>query len=1031
MKIKSMIGLFVVLLIFFGATPMFALWGDDDNDTNTTNTIVDINDTKKDDYLRQVALQNGECVKLTTQVSPCDLRCQPTEEELKLARIAWKYVENNFNEKTGLTAAAHKYPSGALWDWANGAMAIYAARKFDIIDQDKFESMMGKFITGLEKMELFNNELPNKTYNTNSAKMVDYANRDKKDGTGWSAADMARLLSSLNIIEQCEENIAPQIEKLLLRYRYCRILSVDGNMYGGNYIDDRVQITQEALTGYEEYLARGYQKWGHNATEAASYKHFKEVDVYGYKVPVDTRPFFINLVESEPFLYLGFEYGLGDTQTGRYIYNVFKAQEERYKRTGQFTAMTEDNVDVAPYFLFNNIYTDGELWKTVDQHGVDYDQYKTVSTKAAIGISYIMNDDYSKKLFNYIKTNYDPDKGFYAGIYEKRAGRNKALSLNTNAVVLEAMLSSKMGPLQELHKLKNRGVYDHYRNTVNNFRCLPSDNKEKTMKVIEPYHPSSTKEHNQSLQDAKIAWSYFKHNYNPETGFVNGVHMVKIVKPEHIGKTIMATLSAYKLKIITPDIFAKRISRLLETLSKIKLYHNELPNQYYGAKTAKMAKQTGKAANGTGGWDLYSIAHLMTALYHLEQEYPVYQKQIFKIVARWDFRRAIKKSSMENRWYKSKKNTGAKEIIDYAKEFYIFNALSFFNIKSYSHLYDERNLEYKAVNDFEVPMSYKQGISNGESYLWVMLEQPYYSKYKHYSSNIYLALKSRYTEAAKFATSTEEPLDKNPYWIQNTIYDNGKLWDNLSMDGKSHDDKGILSTKASFVYDALYGYTDSYARRLYKETKPLGKKGAGWYGGLYLKSKYPNKSLSIMTNAAVLEALYYKQVGNFYYARNKALYEKIRLHSVHQTDRYYVESEKIPMRHTAEMIIKKFYNSDVLARVVMKDMDFVVQLGNFDSKAKASAYMKELKVKLPAPHVMQGDINSDEFMVSTRYVNYDYHRPYENRMIVQKSNPAYAIFYKKYQKTQKLKREKKNYSKHSSPKSEQKRIEHKRITTSH
>ena len=40
----------------------------------------------------------------------------PTKEELEMARVAWKYIENNFNEKTGLTAAAHKYPSAATWD---------------------------------------------------------------------------------------------------------------------------------------------------------------------------------------------------------------------------------------------------------------------------------------------------------------------------------------------------------------------------------------------------------------------------------------------------------------------------------------------------------------------------------------------------------------------------------------------------------------------------------------------------------------------------------------------------------------------------------------------------------------------------------------------------------------------------------------------------------------------------------------------------------------------------------------------------
>jgi len=991
-----------------------------DNSTDRVLNAIDASIAiENPDFLHQANLQAGECHKPEYTVSPCQLRCKPTEEEMKYARVAWKYVENNFNEKTGLTAAAHHYPSGALWDWANGVFAIYAALKFDIIDQDRFEDMMSKFITGMDKMELFNNELPNKTYNTNIARMVDYANRVKKDGIGWSAADMARLLSSLNMIEQCEENIAPQIEKLLLRYRYCRILSIDGNMYGGNYINDRIQVTQEALTGYEEYLARGYQRWGHNADEAASYKHSKLVNIYGYDVPTDTRPFFINLVESEPFLYLGFEYGLKDPQTGRFVYNVFKVQEERYKRTGQMTAMTEDNIDVSPYFLFNNIYTDGELWKTVNQHGEDYDEYKTVSTKAAIGMSYIMNTNYTHKLFNYIKNNYHPDKGYYAGIYEKRPGQNKALTLNTNAIVLEAMLSSKMGPLQKLHKIESRGVYDDYRNRVNNFRCLPTDNTKKTLFVLEPYDPEMVEsngskscggcsEKNQGLDEAKIAWNYFENNYNPETGLVNGVNKYKIVTPDHIGRTLMATISAESLDIIYKDVFNKRISKLLETLKTLKLYNNELPNTYYDAKTGKAVTKYGKEPKRAGGWDLYGIAHLMTGLHYLEKNYPEYREDVFRVIARWKFKRAVKKSSMENRWFDGKSKGGAVEIEDYAKEFYIFNALRFFNIESYSHLYDERNLDYKAAYDYEVPMAFKHRISNGESYLWTMMEQPYYLKYKHYSSNIYMALKSRYESSNKFATSTEEPLDRKPYWIQNTIYNEGKLWENLNKKGKAEHKKGLLSTKAAFIYDALYGYKDDYAKVLMDEVKGLAKEGFGWYGGIYLKSKYPNKSLNIMTNSAVLEAIHYKKFGNFYYEKEKKLYNKIKLHRINLKDKYFLESNRMPMRHTAEKLIEKFEDEDIVARVLLKDMDFIVRLGAFDTVKEALDYMDKLKVNIPRAHVVKGDINSDNFMLSTHYVNYDYHRPYENKLIAEESNEAYISFLKKYKKEKKVKKAKKN-----------------------
>ena len=122
--------------------------------------------------------------------------------------------------------------------------------------------------------------------------------------------------------------------------------------------------------------------------------------------------------------------------------------------------------------------------------GEDYDEYKTVSTKAAIGMHFLFDTPYSKKVYDYIKNNYHPEKGYYAGIYEKLPGANRALTLNTNAIILEAMLARSMGrPLQKLREVDNRGIYDYYRNNVNNFRCLPNDSDHE-MLVLEPYHPN-------------------------------------------------------------------------------------------------------------------------------------------------------------------------------------------------------------------------------------------------------------------------------------------------------------------------------------------------------------------------------------------------------------------------------------------------------------------------------------------------------------------------------------------------------------
>ena len=982
---------------------------------NRTFSILNKGSVIESSSSEESLLNAGECIQPSTALSPCELRCAPSKEEMKMARIAWKYIENNFNEKTGLTAAAHKYPSAATWDWANAVYAIFAARKFNIITQDRYEVMMKKFLTTMQKMKLFNNELPNKTYNTNTAQMVNYTNKVVKDGIGWSAADLARLLSSLNMIEQCEESLAPEIEKLTLRYRYCRALSVEGDLYGGSFNDGKLQISHEALTGYEEYLGRGYELWGHNAGEARSYKFVHEVDIYGVKIPTDTRPFFSNFVESEPFWYLGFEYGVDDPESSRYIKNMYKVQEERYKRTGQITAVTEDNIDRRPYFLFNTVYTNGEAWKTINQHGADYDEYKTVSTKAGIGMRYLFDTPYANKVYNYLKNNYDPKKGYYAGIYEKRPGQNKAMTLNTNSIILEAMLSAKMGPLQKLKKIKSRGTYDNYRNNVNNFRCLPTKNKALILEPSTGKSPTSETgccDEDEGDKAAKIAWSYFENNYNENTGLVYGKHKYKVIQPSDIGRTIMATIAAESLDIIYKNVFQKRMSKLISTLKMMPIYHNELPNLYYDASTAKMVKKDGSTAGRAGGWDLYSVAQMMTGLYYLQRDYPQYREDVFTIVAKWDFKRAVLEKSMENRWFNGKDKGGVDSIMDPAKEFYIFNALKFFNIKGYSHLYDERNLDYKAAYNYEVPMGFEERITNAESYLWAMLEQPYYLKYKHYSSNIYLALKDRYTTTGKFATSSEERIDKKPYWVQNTIYNNGKLWENLNRKGKAtHHKRGLLSTKVAYIYDALYGYTDTYAVNLMDEVKEKYKEGYGWYAGLYLKSKQTIKSLNINTNAAVLEAIHYKKVGNFYYAKEPELFDKIKLHTLKEKNKFFIESKPIELRYDAQKIMESLENPEEIAWIERKERDFVVRLGHFDTKEAALDYLDNLKSLLPRAHIVQGDIDSDNFMLATRYTSYNYHRPYDNELMAIEENKPYTSFLKRYKAMKKIKHEKKSSSK--------------------
>jgi len=187
-------------------------------------------------------------------------------------------------------------------------------------------------------------------------------------------------------------------------------------------------------------------------------------------------------------------------------------------------------------------------------------------------------------------------------------------------------------------------------------------------------------------------------------------------------------------------------------------------------------------------------------------------------------------------------------------------------------------------------------------------------------------------------------------------------------------------------------------------------KEMGWYGGIYSHSKRANKSLNLYSNAAVLESLYYKTIGNFYYQKHPELYEKIALHTYDANNVYFLQSAPIELRHNAGQVMSKFSTSKQIARVEYLDRDFVVNVGVFKTQEEAQNYMKEYNISSSDFNITHGDVHSDDFLIATQYYKYDYHIPYKNELFTTKNIP-----FKQYMKAVKL-QQKQAFSKKNSSK---------------
>lgn len=390
-------------------------------------------------------------------IQPVENSCRVAKSSLchgdiEVAKTAWKYFENNYNPETGLVNAVDKYPSTTMWDTGSALAATITANDLGFIDDREFDQRIMAMFKSLSSIELFNGEAPNKVYNTNTMQMVDYGNQPTDAGIGVSILDLARLASWLNTLNCMHPQYHSMINSTLSRWDYTRLFK-DGSMYGMAREGEQIQVLQEGRLGYEQYAAKIFEELGFDLPVASSYENeFRtNTDILGVSIAHDTRDPRIlganNYVVTESYAMDAMELGLDD-QNLPLLRNIFEVQKKRWQDTGIVTAISEDNIDQEPWFLYNSIFNAGLAWQTTNSSNTRYDHLKTTSVKAALSMALLFpEDEYSKVLTNAVQHAYDPERGWYSGIYESGAGYNTAITANTNGVIMSSFLYKKYGPL--------------------------------------------------------------------------------------------------------------------------------------------------------------------------------------------------------------------------------------------------------------------------------------------------------------------------------------------------------------------------------------------------------------------------------------------------------------------------------------------------------------------------------------------------------------------------------------------------------
>ena len=373
------------------------------------------------------------------------------DADIVAAQIAWKYFERNWNPQTGLVNAVDNYQWGTLWDQGSAILGIHAASQLGLIGKEQFASRIDRLLQTLEKLPLPATRLPNKAYSTTTAQMRKLDNTpDPKGTSGWSVLDTARFLMALHVLKTQYPEYSDTVNRIVARWDLSKLVK-DGFLYGGiPGSNGKIITVQEGRLGYEQYAAYNLKLWNLEATKALKNPPVKTIQVEGIPLQVDLRnrsnSGASNYLTNDPYLLWGLELGWPDSVKPQ-VLNLLQAQIRRFERTGILTAVNEDSLDRPPYFLYYNVYADGQSWQAINTRGQSYPNLRFLSTKAAFAWSALMtNEPYTTKLRNAVQNLGQQNRGYFSGRYEKsQMGVNNAIDVNTNGIILESLLYKARG----------------------------------------------------------------------------------------------------------------------------------------------------------------------------------------------------------------------------------------------------------------------------------------------------------------------------------------------------------------------------------------------------------------------------------------------------------------------------------------------------------------------------------------------------------------------------------------------------------
>ncbi len=371
-------------------------------------------------------------------------------------------------------------------------------------------------------------------------------------------------------------------------------------------------------------------------------------------------------------------------------------------------------------------------------------------------------------------------------------------------------------------------------------------------------------------QWARTAWRYLENNTDYQSGLVNGMDRTPTLTMANAGDAIAATLAAHELKIIDTHEFDLRLSRLLGFLATMDLSQGKLPNKVYNAVSGKMVSFENRQDDI--GWSAGDIGRALLWLRIAGRRHPRFQEYADKVVLRWTFcdaldacgtLRGMARANGQVHTYQEGR-FGYEQLAGAGYAAWGLDAkgatspspssLSYANLDAVRLPYDARD---PRTSGAQAPVLTSPFVLSGIEYGWQAADGS--SALRDAARAVYAVQEARWRRERQLTARTDFQLREAPYVVLDSVFASGYAWNTIGTDGKEHERLAMVSVRAAFGMWALWP-TD-YTAALSEGVRWLYDADRGWFEGRYEQGGAPNTTITLATNAQVLEALWFKASG--------------------------------------------------------------------------------------------------------------------------------------------------------------------------